>query len=95
MTQRRGSLKAPAARGADGASAFQRLGLDLASLSAGPSGRGARGPSGLGARRAQAAREVRRGDFQSLHGRAEERVPRWPRAAPCPTLSMPRACCAR
>lgn len=95
MTQRRGSLKAPAPSAADGAGAFRGLPLLLRALRAGPDGRAR-------ARTVQTGRAPDAGSSRGPAGRlgqldrtADERAPRWQRAAPCPILSMRRVCCER
>lgn len=73
MTQRRGSLKAPAPCAADGAGAFRELPL-LRALRTGPDGRArARGLCRQGARRTRAARGVWRGGRDSWTKRLTSR----------------------
>lgn len=93
MTQCRGSLKAPASCAADGAGAF--WGLPLLRALKSRAGRAR-------ARTVQTGRAPDAGSSRGPAGRlgppdrtADERAPRWQRAAPCPTLSMPRVCCER
>lgn len=94
MTQCRGSLKVPAPRAEDGAGAVRGLSLAHGSRIAGPDGRArascvdgsapdADSPRGPARRRGEQDRP------------ADQRAPRWPRVAPCVTLSTQRACCER
>lgn len=92
MTQRRGSLKAQAPCAADGAGAFRGLPLLRAQSRAGRAR----------ARAVQTGRAPDAGSSRGLAGRlgqldqrADEPAPRWPKAALCPTHSMPRVCCER
>lgn len=93
MTQRRGSLKAPGPCAADGAGAFRGLPLLLREQTVGADGRARARAVHTG--RAPGSSKGLAGRLRQLDQTADEAAPKWPKAALCPTLSMPRVCCER